>query len=55
VDFEQVFAQQVTPLSRAGDVTIASTSGNSTNVLEGMKAAKAARLTTIFLSGDTSG
>jgi D-sedoheptulose 7-phosphate isomerase len=45
VDFEQVFARQVTALSRAGDVTIAiSTSGNSTNVREGMKAAKAAGL-----------
>src|SRR6476661_8157555 len=42
--FEQVFARQIQALARPGDVAVAiSTSGNSPNVLEGVKAAKKAQ------------
>ena len=48
--FEQIFARQVQALGRAGDVAIAiSTSGNSPNVIEGVKAAKKGGLSTIGL------
>jgi len=54
--FDWVFARQLEALGRAGDVAIGiSTSGNSPNVLEGIKAAKRQRLTTIGLSGKDGG
>ena len=54
--FDRVFARQLEALGRAGDVAIGiSTSGNSPNVLEGIKAAKKERLTTIGLSGKDGG
>ena len=54
--FDRVFARQLEALGRAGDVAIGiSTSGNSPNVLEGIKAAKRERLTTIGLSGKDGG
>jgi D-sedoheptulose 7-phosphate isomerase len=54
--FDRVFARQLEALGRAGDVAIGiSTSGNSPNVLEGIKAAKRQRLTTIGLSGKDGG
>jgi D-sedoheptulose 7-phosphate isomerase len=54
--FDRVFVRQVEALGRAGDVAIGiSTSGNSPNVLEGIKAAKRQRLTTIGLSGKDGG
>jgi D-sedoheptulose 7-phosphate isomerase len=54
--FVEIFARQVTALGRAGDVAIAiSTSGNSANVVEGLKAAQAAGLVRIVLSGGTGG
>jgi len=49
--FDQIFARQIQALGRAGDVVIAiTTSGNSPNVIEGVKAAKRGDLKTIGLS-----
>ena len=54
--FDQIFARQVQALGRPGDVAIAiSTSGNSPNVIEGVKAAKRGDLKTIGLSGKDGG
>ena len=51
-DYMQVFARQVEPLAQPGDVVIGiSTSGNSPNVLEGLRAASARGATTIGLTG----
>lgn len=55
-DFSQVFSKQVQALGRPGDLAIAiSTSGNSPNVLEGLKTAKELGITTIGLSGGSGG
>lgn len=52
VGFEGVFARQVQALGKPGDVLIAiSTSGNSTNVIRAVEAARAARMHTIVLTG----
>ena len=54
--FDQVFARQIQAVGRPGDVAIAiSTSGNSPNVIEGVKAAKKGDLKTIALSGKDGG
>ncbi len=54
--FEQVFARQVEALGKPGDVAIAiSTSGNSPNVLEGVRAANAQGLTSVGLAGGDGG
>src|SRR5438105_2965653 len=54
--FDQIFARQVQALGRPGDVAIAiSTSGNSPNILEGIKAARKGYLKTIGLSGKDGG
>jgi D-sedoheptulose 7-phosphate isomerase len=54
--FEQVFARQIQAVGRPGDVAIAiSTSGNSSNVIEGAKAAKKGDLKTIALTGKDGG
>ena len=54
--FEQIFARQVQALGRPGDVAIAiSTSGNSPNIIEGVKAARKGYLKTIGLSGKDGG
>ena len=54
--FEQVFARQVQALGQPGDVAVAiSTSGNSANVLEGVKEAKRRHLKTIGLTGKDGG
>src|SRR6266487_578929 len=54
--FDQIFARQIQALGRPGDVAIAiSTSGNSPNVIEGLKAAKRGDLKTIGLSGKDGG
>jgi len=48
-----VFSRQVQALSRQGDVFIGiSTSGNSANIIEAVKAAKEAGVTTICLTGN---
>jgi len=54
--FDQIFARQVQALGRPGDVAIAiSTSGNSPNIIEGVKAARKGYLKTIGLSGKDGG
>ncbi|MCC6598487.1 MAG: D-sedoheptulose 7-phosphate isomerase [Alphaproteobacteria bacterium] len=54
--FEHLFARQVEAIARPGDVAIGiSTSGTSANVLNGLKAARAAGAATIGLSGRDGG
>ena len=54
--FDQIFARQVQALGHPGDVAIAiSTSGNSPNIIEGVKAARKGYLKTIGLSGKDGG
>jgi len=54
--FDQIFARQIQALARPGDVAVGiSTSGNSPNVLEGVKAARKAEAKTIGLSGKDGG
>ena len=55
-DFDRVFSKQVEALGSAGDVLLAiSTSGNSKNVIEAMKAAQAKGLVVIALTGRDGG
>jgi D-sedoheptulose 7-phosphate isomerase len=54
--FERIFARQIEALGRAGDVAVGiSTSGKSANVIEGLRAAKAAGLVAAALSGHDGG
>lgn len=54
--YEQVFSRQVEGVGEKGDVLIAlSTSGNSKNVLEAVKAAKAKRIATVGFTGARGG
>lgn len=54
--FDRVFARQVEALATADDVVVAiSTSGNSPNVIEGVKAAKERNLKAVVLSGKNGG
>jgi D-sedoheptulose 7-phosphate isomerase len=51
--FEGVFARQVQALGKPADVLIGiSTSGNSTNVIRAIEAARAAKMRTIVLTGN---
>jgi len=54
--YEQVFSKQVLGLGRAGDCLLAiSTSGNSPNVVEAMRAARARGMRTVALTGRNGG
>ncbi len=54
--FDQIFARQLEGLAQAGDIAIGlSTSGNSPNVVEGLRKAKALTLTTLGLTGGPGG
>lgn len=54
--FEDIFARQLEGLAAPGDVAIGlSTSGNSPNVLRGLRRARALRLATIGLTGHSGG
>jgi D-sedoheptulose 7-phosphate isomerase len=54
--FEDIFVRQISALGKKGDIAIGiSTSGNSPNVLKGMKLAQQAGLTTISLTGRDGG
>ncbi len=54
--YERVFAEQILSLGRAGDTALAiSGSGNSPNVLEGIRAARQQGMTTIGLTGYSGG
>ncbi|HXS53566.1 MAG TPA: phosphoheptose isomerase [Usitatibacter sp.] len=55
-DWDRVFAKQVEALGNAGDVLLAiSTSGNSKNVVEALRAAQAKGLVVIALTGRDGG
>lgn len=55
-DFTRIFSRQVEGLASAGDVALAiSTSGNSANVLEGVRAARAKGMKIIALTGAGGG
>lgn len=55
-DFDRVFSKQVEALGQAGDVLLAiSTSGNSKNVMEAVKAAHAKAMVVIALTGRDGG
>jgi D-sedoheptulose 7-phosphate isomerase len=55
-DFSKVFARQIEALGRAGDVAVGlSTSGNSENVLEGVRKARQLGLVTVGLTGRGGG
>lgn len=54
--YEQLFARQIEALGREGDVLVAaSTSGNSPNVLEALKAAREKGIATVGLTGNDGG
>lgn len=54
--FKEVFSKQVTALGQAGDVLLAiSTSGNSENVIEAIKAAHNREMTVVALTGKDGG
>jgi D-sedoheptulose 7-phosphate isomerase len=54
--YEQVFAKQVRAIARRGDVLLAiSTSGNSANVMEAMRAARDMGVRVIALTGNGGG
>jgi len=56
LDFSRVFARQIEALGRRGDVAVGlSTSGRSPNVLEGLRAARAAGLVTVGFTGGGEG
>jgi D-sedoheptulose 7-phosphate isomerase len=55
-DFDRVFSKQVEALGARGDVLLGiSTSGNSKNVIEAVKAAQAKEMTVIALTGRDGG
>jgi D-sedoheptulose 7-phosphate isomerase len=55
-NFNKIFARQVEALVRQGDIVIGlSTSGNSLNVIEGLKTAKQIGAITVGLTGETGG
>jgi len=54
--YDQIFARQVQGLANAGDVVIGiSTSGNSPNVMEGIRAAKTKKALTVGMTGEKGG
>jgi D-sedoheptulose 7-phosphate isomerase len=56
IAFDKTFSRQIEALGRAGDVAIGlTTSGASANVVEGLKAARAAGLKTIAMTGERGG
>ena len=55
-DYDHVFSKQVEALGQAGDVLLGiSTSGNSKNVVEAMKAAQAKGMSVVALTGRDGG
>ncbi|MDJ0567524.1 MAG: SIS domain-containing protein [Pleurocapsa sp. MO_192.B19] len=53
---EKLFARQIEGLGNSGDLVLAiSTSGNSPNIIEGVKIAIAKELSVIGLTGETGG
>jgi D-sedoheptulose 7-phosphate isomerase len=55
-EFEKLFARQLEAIGKSGDIFISlSTSGNSANILEGLRVAKKLGLITIGLTGISGG
>ncbi|MEC7759747.1 MAG: SIS domain-containing protein [Candidatus Neomarinimicrobiota bacterium] len=55
-DYGSIFSRQIQGLGEEGDVLVAiSTSGNSANVIQGIKAAKAKSMKVIVLTGKSGG
>jgi D-sedoheptulose 7-phosphate isomerase len=56
LDFGQIFARQVEALGGVGDVAVGiTTSGNSANVVEGLRAARRMGLVTVAMTGKSGG
>ena len=54
--FDYIFSRQIEALGEEGDVALAlSTSGNSSNVIEAVKAAKKMKITTVAFTGKGGG
>jgi D-sedoheptulose 7-phosphate isomerase len=54
--FDQIFSRQIRTLGYGGDVAVGlSTSGNSDNILKGLKKAKRMDMQTVGLTGETGG
>ncbi len=54
--FNQIFVKQIQALGRAGDVLAAiSTSGNSPNILNALRAAREKKITTVGIGGQSGG
>ena len=54
--FEEIFVRQVEAIGKPGDVLYAiSTSGNSSNILRGVKKANSMKVKTIGITGETGG
>jgi D-sedoheptulose 7-phosphate isomerase len=54
--FERVFARELTAHARPGDILLAiSTSGNSSNILRAIEAARQCKVTVIGLTGESGG
>lgn len=54
--FDKIFARQIEGLGKPGDVAFGiSTSGNSKNVIEGVKQAKSMKLSVITMTGNDGG
>ena len=55
-DYESIFSRQIEALGNEGDILVGiSTSGNSTNVIHAINAAKTKKLKVIILTGKTGG
>jgi D-sedoheptulose 7-phosphate isomerase len=56
LDFAEIFARQVEALGRAGDVAVGiTTSGNSRNVVAGLRTARKMGLVTVAMTGQNGG
>jgi D-sedoheptulose 7-phosphate isomerase len=55
-DYDQIFSRQIEAFGQAGDVAIGiSTSGNSRNVIEALRAAKQKDIVTVGMTGENGG
>ena len=56
LDFKYIFSRQIEAIGNAGDIAIAiTTSGNSRNLIEAVKAAHKKKITTYCFSGNNGG
>ncbi len=56
IDFKFIFSRQIEAVGKPGDIAIAiTTSGNSLNLIEGVKAAKKKKILTFCFSGNNGG